>query len=145
LTLLWLFVMDRALKSYEEGVPLFSIRYEDLDAKRPETLRALFEYCKLPTDQVPIGLRAFERDAQEGTFLARENPAEGNILTLTPEQLAQVRAVLARHPVINTPDYILPGTLKVSADPFRANNYQVNLLICLLRANRTAAVSLSRA
>ncbi len=113
IALLWLLFMDRALKFYKQGIPLLGLRYEDLNSKRSETLAALFEYCHLSSDQLPAALKAFEHDAQEGTILARDNPQKGNSTTLTAEQIAQIQAILDKHPIIRTPDYILPGTLQV--------------------------------
>lgn len=113
IALIWLLLMDRALRFYQQDIPILGVRYEDLNTERPKTVRLLFEYCELPPEYVEIGLRAFEHDAQEGTSLARANPQKGNALSLTPEQIAQVHAILARHPVIRTPDYVLPGTLQI--------------------------------
>lgn len=45
--------------------------------------------------------------------LARADPKQGNTLRLTDQQVADIHEVLQRHPVINTPDFVLPGTLTV--------------------------------
>ena len=76
-------------------------------------MRGIFAYCGLPVSDVKGALRAFERDAQAGTVLSRENAKQGNALRLSDQQVADVHDVLQRHPVIKTPDYMLPGTLTV--------------------------------
>ncbi len=113
LALWWLFSMEAYLTQYERGVRALIVRYDDLNTHREETLRAVFTYCGLPASGVEKALRAFERDAQAGTGLARAYPKQGNALRLSDQQVADVYEVLERHPVINTPDFVLPGTLSV--------------------------------
>ncbi len=52
-------------------------------------------------------------DLVQATFLARENPSEGNQMRLSDEEVAQITRILERHPVIKTSDFVLPGTLQV--------------------------------
>lgn len=111
--LMWVTIVELYLAQYAKGIPMLAIRYTDLNNSREQVIRAVFEYCGLPVERAQETLTVFERDAQAGTLLARENPAEGNKLRLTGEEHAQVTRILARHPVIKTSDFALPGTLKV--------------------------------
>lgn len=113
LTLWWLFVMECYLAQYERGIPVLAVNYKDLNESREQVLNAIFEYCGLPVEQMTKTLEVFERDAQAGTVLARENPSEGNSLRLSEAQQDEVLRILARHPVVNHSDFIVPGTLQL--------------------------------
>ena len=113
LALWWLFSMEAYLTQHERGVRALAVRYDDLNMHREETLRGIFAYCGLPVASVKATLKAFERDAQAGTALAREDATRGNALRLSEQQVADIHDVLQRHPVIKVPDYMLPGTLTV--------------------------------
>jgi hypothetical protein len=107
----WLFAIELYLAQHGRGIPILAVRYTDLNAHREEARRKVFTYCDLPVSKVKEALKAFERDAQAGTPLAREDAKQGNTLRLSDEQLADVYDVLQRHPIIKTPDFRLPGTL----------------------------------
>ena len=109
----WLFVMEDCLEQHERGVTSLAVRYDDLNAHREAVVGEIFAYCGLPLSGVNRALRAFDKDAQAGTALARADAKRGNAVRLTDQQLADVYDVLERHPVVNTPDFVLPGTLEV--------------------------------
>jgi putative acetyltransferase len=113
LALWWLAGMEGYLAQCERGISALAVRYDDLNWQREEVVRAVFEYCGLPTSSAQAALKVFERDPQAGTFLGREDPSVGNRLRLTEAQVGEILAILGQHPVINTPDYMLPGTLTV--------------------------------
>lgn len=113
LALWWLAVMEGYLAQCERGISALVVRYNDLNRHREEVVRAVFEYCGLPTSSVQAALRVFERDPQAGTFLGREDPSVGNQLRLTEAQVAEIRAILRQHPVINSLDFTPPGSLAV--------------------------------
>jgi hypothetical protein len=75
-------------------------------------LSAIFDTCGLPKTGVIQALRAFERDSQENTKLARDSTQSGNRVQLPDELIAQVQAILNQHPVIRQPGFVLPGTLR---------------------------------
>jgi hypothetical protein len=112
-TLPWILSIEYYLEQYARGIPMLAVRYADLNGRREQTLAAIFEYCSLPVDQVSQALGAFERDSQAGTMLAREKPTEGNAFRLTDEQIGEIQTILARHPIVNVPDFMLPGTLRL--------------------------------
>ena len=104
----WLAVMDWYLEQYERGTPVMAIDFLDLVGAQEETLAAIFRYCGLSPEGVARGLRAYARDSQEGTFLARENPHEINQQGLTPQELQSIQAIIARHPKFSQPDFAVP-------------------------------------
>ena len=107
----WLIIMDRALNFLEQNIPMLPVRYEDLNSNRFGIVTQLFEYCDLPTTSVTQALKAFERDSQAGTTLARDRANQGNVTTLDESDRSQIAAIVALHPVIQSPDFIIPGTL----------------------------------
>ena len=110
---MWLINLEWYQAQVARGIPVLAVRYSDLNTQREATLTAIFAYCGLPVDQVTQSLVAFEKDSQAGTMLAREKSTEGNAIQLSEAQIAEIQAILFRHPVINTSDFVLPGTLKV--------------------------------
>ncbi|MCB0026870.1 MAG: hypothetical protein KDE28_03120, partial [Anaerolineales bacterium] len=108
LTLWWLAVIEWYVAQREQGIPALSVSYAELVATKAETLSAIFRYCGLPTSSVDDGLRAYERDSQAGTVMARENPAQVNSQHLTPAELAAVQAIIERHPLVGKPDFAMP-------------------------------------
>lgn len=87
------------------------MRYEDLNSNRLKTVTQFFEYCNLSCNRAMQGLTAFARDSQQGTVLARDNPKCGNATLLDETQKSQITAIIAQHLVIQSPDFIMPGTL----------------------------------
>ena len=110
-TLFWLIAMESYLAQVARGIPILAVRYADLLASRERVLAAIFKHCDLPVEHASQPFKAFERDAQAGTPLARENPKEGNKLQLTDEQKQEIARILAQHPVIKQSDFIAPNTL----------------------------------
>ena len=95
----------------EQNIPILPVRYEDLNSNRFGIVAQLFEYCDLPNTSVTPALKAFERDSQAGTTIARDQANRGNVTTLDESDIAQIVAIVALHPVIKSPDFIIPGTL----------------------------------
>lgn len=111
--LMWLAHMETYLAQYATGLPVLAIRYDDLMAHPEAVAAAIMRYCGLP---VPDGARLhdiFARDAQAGTSLARDDAAQGNQLRLTAEEREAVVRIVRHHPVIATPDIVVPGTLRL--------------------------------
>lgn len=113
LTLWWLAALEWYLEQQARGIPALAIRYDDLNSQREQVIGAVFQYCDLPTAAVPQALGAFAQDSHAGTPLAREIPSQGNQLQLSEEQRQEIQRILQRHPVIQTPDFVVPGTVKV--------------------------------
>jgi len=113
LTLWWIAVLEWYLAQVDRDTPVLAVRFSDLTQYKEETVRQIFSYCGLPLSGVERGLGAFDRDAHAGTGFARENPKEANKLSLSEEQTESIRAILQRHPILKTSDFIVPGTLEV--------------------------------
>lgn len=109
----WLISLDAHLSLDRNGMPFLAVRYEDLNVQRERVLGAILDYCQLSQEHIADMLRAFDHDAQAGTIIARENPHEGNRYAMTDAERERLLSTLQRHPVINTPDYTAPGTLKL--------------------------------
>lgn len=105
--------MEQYQAKYEQGVPVLAVRYEDLNAHREKVIAAIFKYCDLPRPELQSALKAFDKDAQAGTTLAREKPKEGNSLRLSASQVDEIQVILQRHPVIKIPGFVAPGTLRI--------------------------------
>ncbi|MEW5804059.1 MAG: sulfotransferase domain-containing protein [bacterium] len=110
LLIMWLSVMHRYLLFYRQGIPMVSLRYEDLIANPQEMVKSLFEYCGLPICDVSQACRAFEQDAQLGTRLARKPPGQRY---LDMKDLLKMYHLLKSHPDVQTPYFVAPGTLTV--------------------------------
>ena len=107
----WLLMMERYLEFFAQGITPLALRYEDLNTQPERVLTAIFETCGLSQTGVIQALRAFQRDSQENTKLARDSTQAGNRVQLPDELIAQVQAILTDHPVIRQPDFVLPATL----------------------------------
>lgn len=112
ITVIWLSVMRRYLALHEQGIPMVAVRYEDLTAAPERMYRRLFDYCGLPFPD-PVELkRVLGGDSQAGSILARRRVQQSEPV-LAEAQLAQLRLFLQTELVINTPDFIAPGTLSI--------------------------------
>jgi hypothetical protein len=87
--------------------------YDDLNAHREQVVSAIVQYCGLPPTRVSDLLRVFGRDAQAGTALARDKPEKGSEQRSREEEGQAIIRILQRHPVVKTPGFVVPGTLRV--------------------------------
>ncbi|MCP4417800.1 MAG: sulfotransferase [Chloroflexi bacterium] len=116
--LAWLSGMQKYLEQHEAGVPMCAVRYEDMIVQPNQIVRSLFEYCGLPTspEHLALGIKAFERDSQQGSSLARTNLKQNSDNQLTKAHLQQIHQLLAEHPTIHTSDFIVPGTIQPASN-----------------------------
>jgi hypothetical protein len=112
--LAWLSGMQKYLEQHAAGIPMCAVRYEDMIAKPAQIVRTLYDYCDLPTtpERMALGVKAFERDSQQGSSLARKNLKQDEQNQLTDDHLAEIHQLLAEHPTIKTTDFIVPGTIQ---------------------------------
>lgn len=112
--LAWLSGMQKYVELYEAGIPMCAVRYEDMIAEPEQIVRTLFTYCDLPTtpERIALGVKAFERDSQQGSSLARKNLKQDDQNRLTEEHLQEIHQLLAEHATIHTADFIVPGTIQ---------------------------------
>jgi hypothetical protein len=114
LTLWWLSMMNRYLEHVAAGIPFTALRYQDLIQAPEIMLEVLFKQIGLASSNVPLALKAFERDSQEGTRFSGKANRESPGLELTDEHLKQVRKILEHHPQLNNADVILPNTIQLA-------------------------------
>jgi hypothetical protein len=112
-TMLWLAVIEAYLTHYAGGVRSLAVRYDDINSQREQMIGAILAACGVNAPLGPEMADVFARDAQAGTLLAREVAAQGNQQQLTEAERAAVDRILARHPVVRTSDFVVPGTLAV--------------------------------
>jgi hypothetical protein len=110
--LMWLNNMERCLEMIEARHSILPVRYEDLKSNPLPVIEKLFEYCGVKPGSETALAEVFATDSQAGTPIARDQISqnEDDLSTSFLEDLCQV---IAEHPIIQTPDYQLPGTLTI--------------------------------
>ena len=113
ISLMWLNNMERCLERLEAGQPMLPVRYENLKANPELVIRSIFNYCGVTVSEMNSLLDVFRKDSQAETPVSRDQLKQVN-WELNPDDMAFILSVIAEQPVINTPDYQLPGTLKLN-------------------------------
>ena len=106
---LWLNTLERYVSIQEMGLPGLALRYEDIQAAPQETLHKIFEYCGLPVTRMDAVYQVLEKDSQAGSGFARD-ALRHKQTSLTESQRADLFQELQAHPVIQSPDFLVPGT-----------------------------------
>lgn len=101
----WLSVVDKYLTLRQDGVPFLTVRYEDIKAQPRQTLLDMLAYCGLRIEDFDRAFDTFSADSQEGTVLSLASRQQNPAPALCPEDYLQARAVLAEHPIVQTPDF----------------------------------------
>lgn len=99
----WATQIQHYNEAREQQVPLFALRYNELIAKREETISQLFDDLGLPRHAVASTLSVFEKDAHEGTRSARSR----SDLHFGEENYTAVKTVLAHPRLAIDPNVIL--------------------------------------
>ncbi|HEX6507595.1 MAG TPA: sulfotransferase [Chloroflexota bacterium] len=97
---IWLSAMLAFGRAHGEGLAMLPVRYEDLVARPQETMEMILAYLGLPASRVDVALRAFERDSQAGSPLAREEVIDADT-RLEPEHWDLVRDLVGRYPLMD--------------------------------------------
>ena len=108
-SMLWLNVMERYMSLQDSGMPGLAIRYEDVKTDPHETLRKIFVYCGLPTSNIGAVYQVLEKDSQAGSGVSQE-ALRYKKSGLTDAQRADLLREFQSHPVIQSPDFVVPGT-----------------------------------
>ena len=111
--MLWVRIMECYVDLAERGISGLAIRYEDLTAATREAARAAVAYCGFPDADMQAVYRVLETDSQLGSALSQKNLA-GRSYQLDEADRASLLAFLAARPIVQTPDFIVPGTWKRS-------------------------------
>ncbi len=115
-TLMWLSIMERYLEFYRKNMEICAVRYEDLVASKQQVVTSLFEYCGFPISEVEKACKAFEKHSQSGSSFSQERSLQINHKTDKILEINhKISRLLIKHPEINTSDFIVPGTLKLSS------------------------------
>jgi hypothetical protein len=102
----WIFNIECYLRAYEQGVPFFAFRYEDLTKDRWGMLARVFDHIGIPSEQIDQSLEGFKQHSQE------QVPFDGGSkLRLTKEEEQIIFNALKNHPLGLEPDVSLPGTV----------------------------------
>ena len=111
LCITWLSIMKAYVALYRKGIDVKAVLYEDIINHPQELVSQLFSYCDIPDTCIAAGLKALEKDSQEGTRLAR-SVAKKKQWQMKPINMEHVRIILQSQPDIRSPDYIVPGTIR---------------------------------
>jgi len=110
--LIWSLVIARYLEFRRRGLSVNALRYEDLVAQPLEMCRVVLEHCHLPVSLAEMAVKAFDKDSQANSAVAKS--AVGNIKEppLTPEIKTKLNEILKKCgvPLIDEPG-IIEGTL----------------------------------
>jgi hypothetical protein len=110
LCITWLSIMKAYVRLYRRGLDVRAVLYEDIIKAPQELVARLFRYCGIPDACLAAGLKALERDSQEGTRLAR-SVAHKKKRHMKEINMEHVRIILQTQPEISSPGYIAPGTI----------------------------------
>lgn len=99
----WILHLEAYRKAVAAGVPLKPIHYDALKSSPREATSNLFALAGLPPEGVDAGLKAFEKDSQEGTVIARDATRR----RLSPEQISNARALIGAQGAQYDPDIVL--------------------------------------
>ncbi|HWA18091.1 MAG TPA: hypothetical protein VG757_03785 [Devosia sp.] len=99
----WTIHMEEYERLRDRGLPLVALRYNELVSDREGELGRIFDHCGISREDIASALKAFDRDSQEGTSIARKE----NKKRFTPEERASYLAVLGRVPALANPDTLL--------------------------------------
>jgi hypothetical protein len=108
LTIAWVSSMQTYMRFFENGLPFFAVRYDDLIQQPQQTMEQILHRCQLPVDRSSVLLDALNRDSQEGSVVSRSGRRKWE---LQSKDRDVIREVLSRHDEICDVDYELPGTL----------------------------------
>ena len=113
LTLWWIVVIEQYLEAVERGFEAAAFRHEDISRRPDRSLPEILRICQLASAEVEHAMKAYEQDSQASTPLSAATAEEAH-LTLTTEQTALVRTIVARHPIIRDAGVDVPGTIRFS-------------------------------
>ena len=100
----WSCNMAEYTRHLAAGVPFLALRYNEFNRDREASITRMLRHCSLPEGHAAAALRAFEKDSQLGTHLAREVTTE----RLTSDRLDRLARVMSQLTEFNAPDLILP-------------------------------------
>ncbi len=112
----WITSMESQPLLLQMGVPLCSVRFEDLTANPAAMVRTVLEFCEIEAGDWSRIEAVLGRDSREGSIFGREERKKLN-RNLTPEFVQDIKDIVATRPLLKTPDVVLAGTLSVNCEP----------------------------
>lgn len=107
--MLWLNVLQRYIELNQAGMPGIALRYEDIKTAPHEALQRIFEFCDLQTANMKPVYQVLEKDSQAGSAVAQDVLTQKKYV-LTDADLADLTRLLKSHPMIQSPDFVVPTT-----------------------------------
>ena len=94
------------------GLDLMAVRFEDLVRNPEESIRRVFDFCRLPTEIVKPALRGMDVDSQRNSVISKSIIGHLAEPEMTPGAIARANALLRRHelPLIGE-ECLLEGTI----------------------------------
>lgn len=111
LALWWLILMERALERLQAGQAILPVRYESLKAEPVTVMTQILAYCGIDVGNGDWLRAVLGQDSQAGTALSRDS-LKDRAWQMTPDDVAVLERIIAAQPVVNRPNYQLPGTLR---------------------------------
>lgn len=115
----WITSMESQPLLREMGVPLCTVRFEDLTADPCSMLSKVFDFCEIEVPDWGSIEAVLGRDSREGTVFDREERRK-NRREMPAEFVQDIRDIVATRPLLKTPDVILPGTISIPITMTRA-------------------------
>ena len=106
----WAIQIEEYLRLRDRGLPFLAIRYNELQADQEAVTARLLRHCGLPAAAAAAAAKAFERDSQAGTAIARDRR---DAIPFTEAEALAFREALARQPQVTSPDRDPAGRLFV--------------------------------
>ncbi|MBA3943737.1 MAG: sulfotransferase domain-containing protein [Herpetosiphonaceae bacterium] len=110
---LWAAVMDRCLQLQGQGVPMFCMRYEDLQTAPRQVLNAMFAFCNLTVNDPAKIDRIVVQDSQAGTRLSQATLQEATS-AMPADDVVALPGLIQHYSAGLTPTLIVPHTFRLA-------------------------------
>lgn len=112
----WASHLQEAQQLASTGVPMFMVRYEEIQADPVAVLNAMFEFCGLPAVSPETLREVLSKDSQEGTLLSQENVKSRAMAWDDGYEAKLIDHLRQCHPALSASPF-LPGTFSLSDAP----------------------------
>ncbi len=111
LSWMWVSRMDRCLDLQQLGVPMFCMRYEDVQAVPRQMLSAMFAYCGLTVQDATRIAHVVAQDSQAGTSLSQATLQDSTKI-LREADLVELHGLIQQFSPRLTPNIVVPHTFR---------------------------------
>lgn len=105
--MMWVRDLEYFMELNANGMPGLPVRYEDLQTAPHETLQMIYAYCGLSMPSKEQVDQVLEKDSQAGSTLSHEYLGNKKF-ALQDKHKAELAKVLRAHPIVNSPDFVVP-------------------------------------